>query len=125
MKATAMPSPCRDKDIRIKPAEGRVTVSFDGKMIASSLEALELDEPGAPLRIYIPRSDVEAALLEASGTHTTCPYKGEASYYSLKSDSGDAKDAVWYYPDPCKLVAPIRDYLAFWGNRIRYDNSPA
>ncbi len=100
--------------------------AIDGKVIASSLEALELDEPGAPLRIYIPRSDVEAALLEAlRHAHDVFRYKGEASYYSLKSDSGDAKDAVWYYPDPCKLVAPIRDYLAFWGNRIRYDNSPA
>ena len=120
-----MPSPCLNKDIKIAPAEGRVTVSVDGKTIASSTRALELDEPGAPLRIYIPRADVEASLLEDSTTHTTCPYKGVASYYSLKADNGDARDAVWYYPDPCKLVAPIRDYLAFWGDRISYETLAA
>ena len=120
-----MPSQCLDKDIRISPAKGRVTVTFDGKMIASSTRALKLDEPGAPLRIYLPREDVEAAVLAPSATHTTCPYKGEASYHSLKSDSAEARDAVWYYPEPCQLVAPIKDYLAFWGNRIRYETVPA
>jgi uncharacterized protein (DUF427 family) len=50
-----------------------------------------------------------------------CPYKGVASYYSLKSDNGAAKDAVWYYPTPCALAEPVRDHLAFWGDRIRYE----
>jgi uncharacterized protein (DUF427 family) len=120
-----MPNQCLDKDIKIAPSKGRVTVTFDGKIIASSTHALDLDEPGSPLRIYIPRTDVEAGVLASSATHTTCPYKGIASYHTLKSAKAEAKDAVWYYPEPCPLVAPIRDYLAFWGDQISYATVPA
>ena len=116
-----MPNRCLPKDIKIVPTTGRVTVTFDGRVVASSERALSLDEPGAPLRVYIPREDVEADVLVPSATHTTCPYKGQASYYSLKSTGAAAKDAVWYYPDPCPLVGRIGDYLAFWGNQVRYD----
>ena len=119
-----MPSQCLNKAIRITPRAGRVTVTFAGQIVASSTAALDLDEPGAPLRIYIPRADVAAAFLADSGTNTTCPYKGEASYHSLQSGEVTARDAVWHYPDPCELVEPIRDHLAFWGNAIRYDTAP-
>ncbi len=120
-----MPSQCLPKDIKITPAKGRVTVTFDGRVIASSTHALDLDEPGAPLRVYIPRADVAADVLAASGTHTTCPYKGEASYHTLKSAGAEAKGAVWYYPSPCPLVEPIRDHLAFWGDQISYETTAA
>ncbi len=93
------------------------------KVIASSRRALNLDEPGSPLRIYIPRDDVDAAYLAASDHHSHCPYKGDASYHSLKSGGAEARDAVWYYPDPCPLVEPIRDYLAFWGGQIKYETA--
>ena len=114
---------CLDKDIRITPAEGRVHVLFDDAEIASSLNALELDEPGAPLRIYIPRVDVRPDVLEASETRTTSPYMGEASYYTIKTLTATGEDAAWYYPDPCPQVEPIRDYLAFSGARIEYRRS--
>ena len=114
---------CLDKDIKITPAKGRVHVIYDDAEIASSLNALELDEPGAPLRIYIPRDDVQPGILEATETHTTCPYKGEASYYTIKTLTATGPDQVWYYPDPCPLVEPIRDHLAFWGDRIEYRRS--
>lgn len=120
-----MPRQCLDKNIKISPADGRVSVIFDGRVIASSTRALALDEPGAPLRIYIPRDDVEADVLANSATQSTCPYKGEASYHTLKSAAAEARDAVWYYPDPCPLVAPIADHLAFWGNQIRYETAAA
>jgi uncharacterized protein (DUF427 family) len=119
-----MAKQCLDKDIKITPHAGRVTVTFAGQLVASSAAALDLDEPGAPLRVYIPRADVEAGFLADSGTSTTCPYKGKASYHSLQSGGVTARDAVWYYPDPCPLVDPIRDYLAFWGNAIRYETMP-
>jgi uncharacterized protein (DUF427 family) len=114
---------CLDKDIKIRPAQGRVHVIFDQAEIASSLNALELDEPGSPLRIYIPRSDVREDILELSETHTTCPYKGVASYYNIKTLTANGPDQVWYYPDPCPLVEPIRDHLAFWGDKIEYRRS--
>jgi uncharacterized protein (DUF427 family) len=118
-----MTQQCLDKDIKITPASGRVHVLFDGAEIASSLNGLELDEPGAPLRIYVPRADVRPDILEASDTHTTCPYKGEASYYTIKTLTATGEDAAWYYPDPCPLVEPIRGHLAFWGDKIEYRRS--
>ncbi len=90
---------CLEKAIRITPHAGRVTVTFAGKLVASEF-------------------------LADSGTHSTCPFKGEASYHSLQSGEVSARDAVWYYPDPCPLVEPIRDHLAFWGSAIRYDTAP-
>lgn len=118
-----MPRQCLDKDIRITPARGRAHVIFDGAEIVSSLNALELDEPGQPLRIYFPREDVQPGILEASETTTSCPYKGEASYYTLKTLTATGTDLAWYYPDPCPLVEPIRDYLAFEGDRIEHRRS--
>ena len=111
---------CLDNDITITPAKGRVHVLFDDAEIGSSLNALELHEPGAPLRIYLPRSDVREDVLEMSETRTTCPYKGEAHYCTIKTLTADGPDQVWYYPDPCPLVEPIRDHLAFQGDRIEY-----
>ena len=115
---------CLDKDIKITPAKGRVHVIFDGAEIASSLNALELDEPGCPLRVYFPRDDIQPGILEESETRTSCPYKGEAWYSTIKTLTATGVDQVWYYPDPCPLVAPIADMLAFWGDRIeiRYSN---
>ena len=118
-----MTGQCLDKDIKIRKAAGRVHVIFDDAEIASSLNALELDEPGAPLRIYIPRADVRPDILETSDTRTHCPYKGDASYYTIKTLTATGRDGAWYYPDPCPLVEPIRDHLAFWGDKIEYRSS--
>jgi uncharacterized protein (DUF427 family) len=118
-----MTGQCLDKDIRITPAKGRVHVIFDDAEIASSLNALELDEPGELLRIYVPREDVRPDILEASETRTHSPYMGDASYYTIKTLTATSADAVWYYPDPCPLVAPIRDHLAFRGDKIEYRSS--
>lgn len=120
-----MTSQCLPKDIKIKPAAGRIRVIFDDAEIANTTNALELDEPGAPLRLYIPREDVRPDILEASSTHTTCPYKGEASYYTIKTLTATGNDGVWYYPNPCALVEPIRDHLAFWGDKIKFQHDPA
>ena len=80
-----MTKQCLSKDIKISPTKGRVTVIFDGMPIATSIRALDLDEPGYPLRVYLPRADVDPAVLEVSAHQTSCPYKGDASYHSLKS----------------------------------------
>jgi uncharacterized protein (DUF427 family) len=114
---------CLDKNIKITKASGRVHVIFDDAEIASTIDALELDEPGAPLRIYIPRDHIQPGILEATDHHTTCPYKGEASYYTIKTLTATGENQAWYYPDPCPLVEPIRDMIAFWGDRIEYRRS--
>lgn len=114
---------CLDKDIKITPVQGRVHVFFDQAEIGSSINALQLDEPGAPLRVYFPRSDIQPGILEETETRTQCPYKGEAWYCTIKTLTATGVDQVWYYPDPCPLVEPIRDMLAFWGDGIEIRHS--
>ena len=63
---------------------------------------------------YFPAESVNRAYLEPSDTHTTCPWKGEASYYSLTVNGQTNKDAAWYYPAPREAAAEIKDRVAFW-----------
>lgn len=63
---------------------------------------------------YFPRESVDASLLRHSDTHTTCPWKGQASYYTLAVDGAENRDAAWYYPDPKPAAAEIKDRIAFW-----------
>lgn len=63
---------------------------------------------------YFPRSSVREDLLRPSATTTRCPWKGEASYYSLEADGRRSEDAVWYYPEPSPQAEMVRDRVAFW-----------
>jgi uncharacterized protein (DUF427 family) len=63
---------------------------------------------------YFPLSSVRAELLRDSDTHTVCPWKGTASYYSLEVDGQTNVDAAWYYPEPKDAASEILDHVAFW-----------
>ncbi|HLG77886.1 MAG TPA: DUF427 domain-containing protein [Ktedonobacteraceae bacterium] len=63
---------------------------------------------------YFPPDAVNREYFESSNTHTTCPWKGEASYYSVKVDGQVNRDAAWYYPAPKDAAKQIKDYVAFW-----------
>ncbi|HTU09873.1 MAG TPA: DUF427 domain-containing protein [Allosphingosinicella sp.] len=63
---------------------------------------------------YFPREAVDPALLRESDTHTLCPWKGTASYYSLVVDGVENRDAAWYYPETKAAADDIRDRIAFW-----------
>lgn len=63
---------------------------------------------------YFPRSSVKAEYLTPSGTHTTCPWKGLASYHTLHVDGLDNRDAAWFYPEPKDAAKEIKDHIAFW-----------
>ncbi|HZO58080.1 MAG TPA: DUF427 domain-containing protein [Solirubrobacterales bacterium] len=91
-----------------------VRVSVDGEPVADTTRARALFETGLPTRWYIPREDVRMELLLATGSRTGCAYKGYASYWSV----GDEEDVVWSYPDPRPEVERIRDYLAFFNERV-------
>ena len=120
-----MTSECRDKDIVITPTRARVRVHFAGEVIADTDEALDLKEGSYPVRIYLPRSAVRADFLSASDHHTSCPFKGVASYQHLRKRDVVAENAVWFYPRPCDLVAPIADHVSFWGDQIEIEVLPA
>lgn len=63
---------------------------------------------------YFPKESVKAEYLTDSQTHTTCPWKGLASYYSLTVDGQTNKDAAWYYSEPKAAASQIKDHVAFW-----------
>lgn len=63
---------------------------------------------------YFPRTSLREDVLRTSGTHSTCPWKGEASYYTLSSGGAESKDAVWFYPEPKAGAEQVADRVAFW-----------
>lgn len=63
---------------------------------------------------YFPIDSVKKEFLKSSATHSTCPWKGEASYYSLEVNGDENKDAAWFYPQPSDLAKHIKDKVAFW-----------
>ncbi|MEU8748505.1 DUF427 domain-containing protein [Streptomyces parvulus] len=96
--------------ITVEPSGRHVRAVHGGQVLAESDKALVLHETGCPDRFYIPAEDVRLDLLTASGTRTHCPFKGDASYWSLP----DAADLVWAYPEPKTEVAEIKDHLCFY-----------
>jgi uncharacterized protein (DUF427 family) len=113
-----MKIPGPDHPISVKASVGRVTVRWNGQLIADSSRALTLEEAGfAPVQ-YLPLEDVEASVLEPSPHVTYCPYKGDATYYTLKAGGQRTLNAVWTYKEPFAAVASIAGYVAFYPDRV-------
>jgi len=115
-KTVKIPGP--DHPITIETASKRVVVRSGDKVIADTVHALFLREAKYPAVQYIPRNDVDMSALVRSETTSYCPYKGEASYFSIPSGGGRSVDAVWSYEAPHDAVAEIKDYLAFYPDRV-------
>ena len=113
-----MKTPGPDHPITITPTVGRVVVTLAGKVIADSRNALTLKEASYPAVQYIPRADVDMALLARSDHKTHCPYKGDAGYYSIPAGGERSRNAVWTYEDAYASVAAIKDHLAFYPDRV-------
>jgi uncharacterized protein (DUF427 family) len=111
-------TPTDKHPITIAPTDGRVTVRIGGTVVADSGHALTLREASYPAVQYIPLADVDPAVLRPSETSTYCPYKGDASYYSVQAGGGaEVSDAIWFYPDPYPAVAQIAGHAAFYADR--------
>lgn len=95
-----------------------VRVALDGEVLAETRRSLMLLETSLPPRYYIPADDVAMDRLEPSDTHTRCPYKGVASYHSVRTGKGLHEDLVWYYPDPLSSAERIQGLLAFYNERV-------
>ena len=100
--------------ISIKPAQGTWVVRAGGAVIAESARAMELREDGHDPVIYFPREDVAMAFLDRTDHSTHCPFKGDASYFSIMSKSRTYSNAVWSYEKPKDDAASIGDHLAFY-----------
>jgi uncharacterized protein (DUF427 family) len=104
------------KRIDVLASSRHVRVTLDGTVLADSQRPRLLLETHLPPRWYLPMEDVVGQLLEPSDHHTTCAYKGVASYLTLSGhDSG--RDLAWYYPDPLHDAEPVRDLVCFWSER--------
>jgi len=107
-----------DHPITISAAPRRVRVTFGGRVVADSRRALLLTEPSYAPVAYMPRADVDMTILKRTDHKSRCPYKGEASYYSIHADGRTAQNAVWSYEQPLPDVATIAGYMAFYPNRV-------
>ncbi len=115
-RTVKIPGP--DHAITITPNPMRVVVSVGGHVIANSREALTLRESHFGTVHYLPRKDVRMSLLERTAHATYCPYKGECAYYSIPAGGERSVNAVWTYESPYDSVAPIKDYVAFYPDRV-------
>jgi uncharacterized protein (DUF427 family) len=115
-KPVKIPGP--DHPISIELNRSRVVVKVGGKIVADTNDALTLREASYPPVHYIPRQDVNMAALSRSEHTTYCPYKGDASYYSIAAGGDRSRNAVWTYESPFEAMAQIKDYVAFYPDRV-------
>lgn len=113
-----MKTPGPDHPITVEPSSDRVVVRAGDATVADSTATLVLQEADYPAVRYIPLADVDKTLLAPSDTSTYCPYKGDASYWSITADGDRREDAVWFYPEPRPAVEAIRDHVAFYPDRV-------
>jgi uncharacterized protein (DUF427 family) len=113
-----MKIPGPDHPITIAPLNRRVTVQFKGVRIAQSDNALELKEAKYPPVIYIPRSDISMEHYQTTVHRTHCPYKGDASYFTLSANGEVAENAVWTYEEAYPSVKQIEGHVAFYPDKV-------
>ena len=104
--------------ITISPANRHIEISLGGVKLAESDRAARLEETGLQDRYYLPREDVRTEYLRPSATKTTCPFKGEASYWSIDLDGDVRQDLVWSYEDPIPQAAGIAGLLCFYAEHV-------
>ena len=115
-KPIKIPGP--DHPITTERNPARVVVTLGGRVIAETRNALTLREASYPAVQYIPREDTDMSLLERTDHSSHCPYKGDASYFSIPLGGDRSRNAVWTYEDPHPAVAAIKGRLAFYPDRV-------
>jgi uncharacterized protein (DUF427 family) len=104
--------------VQILPSSRHVTVAIDGLVIADSHHPTFLHETGLPRRTYIPKLDVRMDLFVPTATTSRCPYKGTASYWSIRVNNDLHADLVWGYPSPRRESEPIAGLVAFYDEHV-------
>lgn len=122
MDKPANPSPGFQRNpgkvIIVEPYAGVVTVRAGDVVIATSTRAKVLTEPPYAAAFYIPFEDIDFSRLRKTELSTHCPYKGDASYWSVVSAGEAGKDAMWAYEHPFDEMATIGDHGAFYSNKV-------
>ena len=125
MDQIANPSPGFQRNpakiITVEPYRGSVIVRTGETIIASSTKAKLLSEPPYLAVFYIPFEDIDFSQLDKTKLSTHCPYKGDASYWSVLPA---AEDAMWAYERPFDEMAEIRNHGAFYANKVTIEATP-
>jgi uncharacterized protein (DUF427 family) len=111
-----------DHRVDLEPNDERVRVRWQGQMVADSTRTLRVLESNLPPVVYFPREDVDFGVLERTEHETFCGFKGEASYYSLRAGDERDENAVWTYESPFDEVAGLKDYVAFYADRVDWES---
>jgi uncharacterized protein (DUF427 family) len=118
--------PSAKHPITVEPTGSRVVVRVGGKVVADSDSALTLQESTYPAVQYIPMADLDQSVLRRTGTSTYCPFKGDASYYSVETPDGQiVEDVIWTYEQPHPAVAEIAGHVAFYADRAEVTVDPS
>jgi uncharacterized protein (DUF427 family) len=117
--------PGPDHPITVERNPKRVVVSVGGQVLADTHNALTLREANYPPVQYVPFEDVDQSRLAATDHGTYCPYKGDASYYSIPEGGEALENSIWQYRAPYDAVAEIKDHVAFYTDRVELVEEPA
>jgi uncharacterized protein (DUF427 family) len=113
-----------DKVITVEPYRGSVTVRAGDTVIARSTKAKVLSEPPYPAAFYIPFDDIDFSKLAGTEHSTHCPYKGDASYWSVQPAAEAGENAMWAYEHPFDEMAEIRNHGAFYTSKVTVEATP-
>ncbi len=116
--SASMKQPGPNHPISMEPAGKRVRVTFGGRTVVDSMRALRLAEASYRPVLYVPREDADMSLLTRTDHATHCPYKGDASYFSISVGGKTAENAVWSYEAPYPAMEEIAGHLAFYPDRV-------
>jgi uncharacterized protein (DUF427 family) len=107
--------------VDLEPEPERVRVRLGGEVLADSNSALLVKETKHEPVLYLPRDDVRLDLFEPTEHTTFCPFKGEASYWTLRLETRIEENVAWSYQDPFEEVSGLKDYMAFYPERVEWE----
>lgn len=119
-----MKTPDETHPITLERESARIRVLFEGHEIADSDDVLMLREAGYPPVRYFPREDVRMSFLRRTDKTSHCPYKGEASYFTIYRDGQVIDNAVWSYEAPYPAVESINGRVAFYPQNVSFEVGP-
>lgn len=110
-----------DHRVDFEPSSDRIRVKLGGVVIADSNRTLTVRETNHEPVTYFPRRDVRFDLLEATSHQTFCPFKGDASYWTIRAGDAVRENAVWGYEDPFAEAEKLAGYVAFYADRVEWE----
>ncbi len=112
-----------DYEVALEESTEHIRVHCQGTLVADSRRTLTVRETRHTPVVYFPLEDVHFEHLEKTSHETFCPFKGEASYWSIRTGSGLVEDVVWGYEAPFEEVAALSGYVSFYANRVDWERS--